>query len=307
MSPTRRTSTQELAAGGFAGDIVLAGRAEQLAQMCVSAATGSVERLKSTVPKIAEREDVPVDALANYMAFRLSLQGINWWGAATNLQARTDNISCSPRDLLLQHVNLACLSEVDRNLLLRALEPLVIAFSGKIGSGKSRVSAGVAAALGWPRVSFGDYVRSVARSQGLEETREVLQELGERLVAKDVEEFCRGVLAHYDWSSGEPLVVDGLRHREVAKALSKLVAPLDLRIVYFDVDEATRKARLEREGIPAERVEEVDAHSTEEQVRTVLPEMADLTLEGNRSPEELVNMVVSWVHEGDGRVAHCAE
>src|SRR5439155_6807749 len=64
MSPTRRTSTQELAAGGFAGDMVFARRAEQVGHMWVSAATGSVERLKSTVPKIAEREDVPVDALA---------------------------------------------------------------------------------------------------------------------------------------------------------------------------------------------------------------------------------------------------
>ena len=38
------------------------------------------------MPQVAAREHVPADALANYMAFRLSLQRINWWGAATNLQ-----------------------------------------------------------------------------------------------------------------------------------------------------------------------------------------------------------------------------
>ena len=65
-----------------------------------------------------------------------------------------------------------------RHLLLRALEPVVLVFSGQIGSGKSRLSSGVAKALGWSYASFGDYIRSVAHSQGLDDTREILQELG---------------------------------------------------------------------------------------------------------------------------------
>jgi len=60
-------------------------------------------------------------------------------------------LMCTPRDLLLQSVQLGLLNPVDRDLLLRALEPLVLGFAGRIGSGKSAVSKEVAKALGWPR------------------------------------------------------------------------------------------------------------------------------------------------------------
>lgn len=121
MTHGRQESLDEEAATQFAGDVVLAGRAEELAELCVQAAKGSVERLKAVVPHVATRENVPVDALANYMAFRLSLQGINWWGAATNLQVAGPDPWQIARDLLLERAKFECLNEVDRNLLLRAL------------------------------------------------------------------------------------------------------------------------------------------------------------------------------------------
>ena len=53
------------------------------------------------------------------MAFRLSLQGINWWGTATNLQAAGPDPWFATRDLLLQQTDFTHLNEVDRTLLLR--------------------------------------------------------------------------------------------------------------------------------------------------------------------------------------------
>jgi transcriptional regulator with XRE-family HTH domain len=120
----RRESEEELEVNLEAGNVVLDGRAEELAQMCVTAAKGSVERLKKIVPKIAEREQVSVDSLANYMAFRLSLQGINWWGAATNLQSTEQNPWQITRDFLLERSNFSQVNEVDRKLLLQALSDL---------------------------------------------------------------------------------------------------------------------------------------------------------------------------------------
>ncbi|MFB2836544.1 helix-turn-helix domain-containing protein [Floridanema evergladense] len=120
----RRESQEEIEVNLEAGNVVLGGRAEELAQMCVETAKGSVERLKKVVPQIANRENVPVDSLANYMAFRLSIQGINWWGAATNLQATDQNPWQIARDFLLERSNFGQLNEVDRNLLLQALSDL---------------------------------------------------------------------------------------------------------------------------------------------------------------------------------------
>ncbi len=106
----------------FAGDVQLAGRAEELAEKCASAAAGSIERLKSVVPQVATREGVSTAALANYMAFRLSLQGENWWGAATHLQNGGTNPWQVARDRALAHLDLTNLDDIERGVLLRALE-----------------------------------------------------------------------------------------------------------------------------------------------------------------------------------------
>jgi ribosome-binding protein aMBF1 (putative translation factor) len=118
----RRESDEELEATMYSADVVLDGRAEDLAQMCVRAARGKVESLKGVVPKIAEREGVPTDALANYIAFRLSLDGnANWWGTATNLQQPGINAWEIARDVLLQKIQPSYLDEMDRELLIQAL------------------------------------------------------------------------------------------------------------------------------------------------------------------------------------------
>jgi len=120
----RWESQEEKTATRFAGHIVLAGRAEDLVTLCQDEAKGSIEQLKRVVPLVAARENVSVAALANYMAFRLSLQGENWWGAATNLQTEDTDYTDpwqTARDYLLERASFGQLNEVDRNLLLQAL------------------------------------------------------------------------------------------------------------------------------------------------------------------------------------------
>ena len=117
----QQLAEEERIASQFAGNVILDGRAEELTRMCVNAANGSVERLKTVVPKVAKREQVAVDALANYVAFRLSLQGINWWGAANNLQTSTSTALQISRDMLLKEAHFEALEEMDQQLLRQAL------------------------------------------------------------------------------------------------------------------------------------------------------------------------------------------
>ena len=118
----RQDSDEEAAANDFADDVMLAGRAEELAEKCVEAAEGKVEWLKRAVLEVAEKEDVEADALANYMAYRLSIQQLDWWGAANNLQ-KTDPLPwVTARDILLAHVDLSYLNKFDRDLLMRAID-----------------------------------------------------------------------------------------------------------------------------------------------------------------------------------------
>lgn len=111
---------EEKTASQFAGNVILDGRAEELIDMCVKSA-GNIPRLKRVVPVIAQREHVSIDALANYMAFRLSLQNEDWWGAANNLQIPSTAAWQISRDFLLRNANFEILDEANRDLLLRAL------------------------------------------------------------------------------------------------------------------------------------------------------------------------------------------
>lgn len=121
-STERRHSAEEISASQFAGNVVLNGKAEDLAQACVQAANGSVERLKSVVPDIASREGVGVGVLANYMAFRLSWQNINWWGAASNLQVDDTNPWDIARTVFMERFPFVFDNEIDKQLLERALQ-----------------------------------------------------------------------------------------------------------------------------------------------------------------------------------------
>jgi Zn-dependent peptidase ImmA (M78 family) len=116
-----RADEVETAANQFAGQVLLNGRAEELAQKCVAQTSGSVERLKKVVPSVAVAAGVDVAALANYMAFRLSLQDVNWWGAATNLQSSDEDPWGTTRDAFIARTNLGVLNPLDRELLNQAL------------------------------------------------------------------------------------------------------------------------------------------------------------------------------------------
>ncbi len=121
-SSERRNSPEEIAATQFAGDVALDGKAEEIAQASVNAAQGSVGRLKGVLPAVAARYGVDTGLLANYMAFRLSWQDINWWGAAANLQKRDHDPWTVARDVFLERFPFDVESEIDRQLLERALQ-----------------------------------------------------------------------------------------------------------------------------------------------------------------------------------------
>lgn len=120
-SRERYEDEEEVEASKFAGEAGLLQKAEELAAKCAELAGASVERLKQTVPVVARNEGVGTDFLANYLAFRLSLQNVNWWGAASNLQDKTVDPLRVARKIFFEHVDLSRLNTVDREILLQAL------------------------------------------------------------------------------------------------------------------------------------------------------------------------------------------
>lgn len=178
----------------------------------------------------------------------------------------------------------------------------VLGFSGRIASGKTMLSATVADALGVPRVSFGDYVRHLADYMGLDANeRSVLQNIG-RLLAEHPKEFCAKVLAQADYQAGQPLVVDGIRHMEIAEEIRVQVAPAKLKLIYVEAKETTIKARLSQERKHHDGIRLLELDPTEAQVTTTLRGLADISIrtDDGCSLEDTVDEVVRWLRDLPG-------
>jgi cytidylate kinase len=170
----------------------------------------------------------------------------------------------------------------------------VVGFSGRIKSGKTTISEAVAEALQWPRASFGDYVRSVAARRGLDPgSRPVLQDVGESLIAEGWPEFCQAVLGTVNWEPGDSLVVDGIRHAEVVDQLKAMVGPFRLYLFHVQVDEEIRAERVRRSE--HEQLRDAEAHSTEADVKAVLPSMADLVVDGANPFNLIVEEILAFL------------
>lgn len=120
-SEERRMSAEEQAATRFAGQALLEGRAEELAKLSVDMAKGRMPALKEAVKTVANKRGADLSALANYMAFRLSLQGQNWWGTAANLQDLSVEPLSVVRDVFFQRFRFDRVSAEEFDLLTLAL------------------------------------------------------------------------------------------------------------------------------------------------------------------------------------------
>lgn len=171
----------------------------------------------------------------------------------------------------------------------------VVAFSGAIGVGKSSLSRALQERLGWPRVSFGQYVRDYAAANGKDaDDRATLQQLGQALVLTNVAGFVAGVLGQVDWRSGGNLILDGLRHVEVRQALlHELGADFTLKLVHVSVDEDTRQQRAQENGIEQRMLSRYDQDLTEAQMARIMPPYADLVIDGTLPPRMAMDMIVA--------------
>jgi dephospho-CoA kinase len=178
------------------------------------------------------------------------------------------------------------------------LKPAVICLSSRMGAGKSTLTTSLASSLGWPHTSFGDYVRSIADQRGAGQSREVLQQLGEELVAKSLEPFTRAVLSRVTWQEG--CIVDGVRHIQVLHMLRELVTPLSTFLVFIEIDESVRRQRLRQRGMTEQEIDVADRHGTESQVRDALRREADISLDGIRNVAEIIHEIHSFVEAKQG-------
>lgn len=173
---------------------------------------------------------------------------------------------------------------------------LVLAFAGRIHSGKTTVTMELAGRLGWPRVSFGDFVRNEATRSGRGVERETLQALGGAMVADlGPEGFCERFLSYVGSGvSTRSFVIDGVRHYPVLVSLRQILSPTPVRLIYLSLSDEEQATRLQSAKVPLERAELWNAHSTEEDSKSILADRADMIIE---SSSVAVESILNWLIE----------
>ena len=117
----QRLAQEEDDANRFAADVMLDGRAQELAECCLETGRGAAGRMKSAVSRVASMHGVSVAALANFVAFRLSREGVHRWQAAAELQVTVTEPWAIARDLFIERFAYRVDNEIDRALIDRAL------------------------------------------------------------------------------------------------------------------------------------------------------------------------------------------
>ena len=171
----------------------------------------------------------------------------------------------------------------------------IIAFGGASQTGKTTLGRRLAAYCHCKFVSFGDYVRQKAQNGGLSNpTREDLQNLGQQLVKSDVNLFCQEVLDTVQFSSGERLVVDGIRHTEALSAISQISGGQPIKLIYLFAPMKIREVRNQQQD-GAQALRAIDAHPVESQTAEIR-NSADFVLDAGADLDTTFSQILGWLN-----------
>lgn len=174
---------------------------------------------------------------------------------------------------------------------------LIVCFSGKIGSGKSSVIASVGGRLQWKRTGFGQYLRAeIIRVGGDPDSREALQDMGQRLVESDPDGFCRAVLEFADYRAGENLLVDGIRHVDIFNRLERIVSPAEIRLLHLSVSEDVQRFRVQSRADAAD-LDRAGAHAVEADLAHSLPDRAHAVVDAEAPFHQVVETCLSYIND----------
>ena len=165
---------------------------------------------------------------------------------------------------------------------------LAVAVCGPIGSGKSTATAFVAHRFGLEAVSFGQYIRHLARLQHLPTDRANLQKLGQCVfTSKGPTGLLQDVLAHFQIENRDSVVFDGVRHPEVLVAIRRFARTTIA--VYLDVHPGERFRRhrsRESSDLSLHDHQDFDAHLVESGSSRLI-HSCDFVLDAARTAENI--------------------
>lgn len=143
-----------------------------------------------------------------------------------------------------------------------------ICIAGKIACGKSTIAKVIVFHAGFPKISFGDILRKYSEEQNLLQTREALQELGQKILDQyGYDGFLKWAIDYSpDIDRSDSLIIDGVRHFAVYKRIIELFS--ETILIYCDCNVRTQIDRiLLRDGIKKKEAIKIVSHPTEKYIQ----------------------------------------
>jgi len=201
---------------------------------------------------------------------------------------KVDRDSRRPTNQKLTKLRLSELKErYKEDIIKKCVVTAVIGRSGSQHGEMAKIAYSKLAARRVPvtKVSFGGYLRELRASANKSE----LQDLGQRLVEERPFHFARSVIDRK--KAGRYLIVDGLRHLRIYKALSYMFEKVHVLMV--DATEEEVKRRLSKEVGSAADVESVRSHATEKALEELIrqvPTTYKIPHDGSRTLEHVAEL-----------------
>ena len=171
----------------------------------------------------------------------------------------------------------------------------VLVLAGPMGAGKTTLAKELSRTLRWPIASTSAYIAKIARSEGIEPTRSIIQAVGMNLVVSDARKFVAGFLDDWCWSPGMGLIIDSARQLQFFSALLDVAGPLAVRLIFVEAPFDVRIERVDaREGMSGAELGAFDGHPVELDVPKLRP-IAGLILSGLDERQDMVRKALDWL------------
>jgi cytidylate kinase len=150
--------------------------------------------------------------------------------------------------------------------------------------------------IGFPIISFGGILRDYSTSNGLPTARIDLQRFGQEIIDKfGFEGFVEWMIDHSAVSWDSPLIIDGLRHRDIYGHILRMFPQTFL--VYCDCDLETQISRiLNRDGIGENEAKQILSHETEMHVED-LRAVAQLVFQPDDRVEYFIKQLNDYISQ----------
>ena len=179
-----------------------------------------------------------------------------------------------------------------------------LVFCGRIAGGKTTTAEYVRSKYGVVGVSFGGYVRHLAKTYGFEETRDNLQNIGDLIRALiDERTFLQNTLDLYNIKSDDIVVFDGVRHVETLQAIRSLASTV---AIYLEASPMVRYERYNSRGnlnLSFSEFMAIDEHHVESDIRN-LKLICDEVWDVSKNSEAQVNVRIDAALEDYLMISH---